>query len=297
MSVTHGFFDSVNGDRIYNSNDFSNYFKGLIGNGIYKDFLGGLQVTADTTTGLGLIVKSGKATIDGRWILNDSDLNLTVAAGGTSARNDYVVVQLNLSERLMAIKVISNEEYFEDDTSVIKNLPLARILIRKNATSINGSDITDMRPVAGFVTGLIDQVDTEELFTQFEAAIAEKEAEFDAYFEAKKTAFDNWFTQLTSDLIVNTIIKEQHKKLIVSSDAATAVTATLEECSISDIVDVHLNGVWLIRDEDFTVSQVGSSIQINVMRGFSKGDVIDIRVLKSEIGDDVLTDAGEVLYI
>ena len=36
MAVTYGFFSSLNSDRLYNADQMSNYFKGLITNGVYE---------------------------------------------------------------------------------------------------------------------------------------------------------------------------------------------------------------------------------------------------------------------
>ena len=46
MSITSGFFNSVNGDRTYNADQMSTYFKGLIGSGVYENVGGALQVLA-----------------------------------------------------------------------------------------------------------------------------------------------------------------------------------------------------------------------------------------------------------
>ena len=34
--IRYGFFNSESGDRVYNADDFSNFFEGVIGDGIFK---------------------------------------------------------------------------------------------------------------------------------------------------------------------------------------------------------------------------------------------------------------------
>lgn len=286
MSITYGFFDSVDGDRIYTSDDFANYFKGLIGNGIYQNFLGGLQVVKSSTAGLGIVVKSGKATIDGHWLLNDSDANFTLESGSTISRYDYVVVRLNKTARTMSIEVVSTNDYYSNrESATIKDLVLASIYIRANVTSITQSDITDFRGSSGFVTGLIKQIDTSTLFAQYQAA-----------YEEFKSAYEDWFNKLTSDLIVNTTINE-YRNTAHLNYSTYSYDIGIESYVEGDIVDIHKNGVWLIRGKDFTIAGDGKNAQITFTKQISPGDTIDIRVLKSEIGNSVLTDSGDTLYI
>ena len=44
--VTYGFFNSVDGDRRYTADQMSNYFKGLISDGVYEGLGSALVVTA-----------------------------------------------------------------------------------------------------------------------------------------------------------------------------------------------------------------------------------------------------------
>ena len=37
--IKTGFFNSINGDRGYNADDMSDYFKGLLTDGVFKNYL------------------------------------------------------------------------------------------------------------------------------------------------------------------------------------------------------------------------------------------------------------------
>ena len=62
MSVTYGFFNSVNGDRVYNADQMSEYFNELVSNGVYESVGGALQVVPNT--GMNVNVKTGRGIID-----------------------------------------------------------------------------------------------------------------------------------------------------------------------------------------------------------------------------------------
>ena len=48
--ITSGFFNSINHDRVYNAEEMSNYFEGLVTSGIYEMIGGAFEVTAAETT-------------------------------------------------------------------------------------------------------------------------------------------------------------------------------------------------------------------------------------------------------
>ena len=46
--IKTGFFNSINSDRGYNADDISDYFKGLITDGVFKNYLEDLSLSEDT---------------------------------------------------------------------------------------------------------------------------------------------------------------------------------------------------------------------------------------------------------
>lgn len=74
--ITSGFFDSLNGDRKYNSDQLSLMLEGLVGDGIYENVGNKFKVSA--AGGMSVSIGSGRAVIKGRWIKSDSAYNLSV---------------------------------------------------------------------------------------------------------------------------------------------------------------------------------------------------------------------------
>ena len=106
MAITSGYFNSVNGDRKYNADQMSEYFEGIINEGVCQHIDGGLAVTAGT--GLSVNVAAGKAFIGKKWIRNDASLTLTISAASASyARIDAVVLRRNNTTRTCQIVVKS----------------------------------------------------------------------------------------------------------------------------------------------------------------------------------------------
>ena len=142
MSVRSGFFNSLNNDRLYNAEDMSNYYEGLVSNGVYYTVGDALAVTAGTDP-LTVNVGSGRAMIDCRWLRNSSDLTLSIdAAGSSSSRIDSVVVKLDLDARDMTIEVVKggNTAPALEDTATVKYLRLADVTAIQGTQSISVLD-------------------------------------------------------------------------------------------------------------------------------------------------------------
>lgn len=173
--ITYGFFNSVNGDRKYNADQISNYFKGLISNGVFQNVGNAFIVTANSD--MSVNIGSGKAYINGKWIDNDNSFNLSIDSADTAYdRIDTIVIRLDYSERKIGIKILKGTASASPSAVTISrdntlyDLKLAEIRVKANATKITTANITDYRMsnVCGFVTGIITQVDTSKLFLQMQ---------------------------------------------------------------------------------------------------------------------------------
>ena len=72
--ANNGFFDSVNGDRVYSASDFGRMFEGLISDGIVRDWGNGMSVSQ--MMGATFILRSGRAYFNGCWLTSDDALTL-----------------------------------------------------------------------------------------------------------------------------------------------------------------------------------------------------------------------------
>ena len=94
MSVTYGFYNSLNGDRKYNAEQISSIFDGLIVDGVFASI--GTAFAVEAAGGLTVNVGIGRAWFNHTWTLNDSILPLTAPESEVLLdRIDAVVLEVN----------------------------------------------------------------------------------------------------------------------------------------------------------------------------------------------------------
>lgn len=292
MAITYGFFNSVEGDRKYNADQMSEYFDGLISNGIYEDVGGALQVKAIAGGGMAVNVETGRGIIDCKWINNSSVLTLDItAAHVTLNRYTAIVMRLDNVNRLMEITTKDGtaastpvKPAMQNDATMTE-LCLAYIYIAASATSISQADIEDTRPtnLCGWITGLIDQVDTSELFIQYQTA-------WNNYYNTMTAAFNAWFESLVDDLNVNTFIQQFTKRVVMQSSAENMIMLDMTGYSYdsSDIIHIYINGLLGVPNVDYVIDTL-SSVPIATIAANAVGTDVYIEVLKSKIGFTQLT--------
>lgn len=180
MAEKSGFFNALESggayDRVYDANDFAEYFALFIGNGVFADPMNQLKVVPKS--GLTVTLKKGNAFIDGYWYKLSEDMDFTLSPNGTSyAITDVIAVTLDKTNRVITAKKkerVSNITPVND--GVVHELIVASISLGVGVSSITEGMITDQRPYedyCGFVTGTVDQIDAGEMFTQLEAQFNE----------------------------------------------------------------------------------------------------------------------------
>lgn len=186
MANEHGlFWNSQNGDRVYDANDFSEWLKKFYTTGVFN---GDLAVTA--SGGMTVSVSSGYVNIEGKVKLFSTPTTLTIAtAGGTYERIDTVVAECNYSDREITVKVVTGAYSTSPTatapvrTAAAYQLVLAQIDVAAGATEITQKNITDKRMdsnVCGLVTGTVSQIDFSTV-----------KAQFDSWFEDVKGTLDS----------------------------------------------------------------------------------------------------------
>lgn len=288
MAVTYGFFNSQNGDRTYDADQMSEYFDGLVSNGVYESVGGALRVVA--STGMEVNVQTGRAIINCKWINNSSVNTLTITGSHpTLNRWTAVVLRLDIVNRLIAITTKDGTNASEPVKPTMQNdgtmveLCLAYIYVAAGATALTQANITDMRGsnLCGWVTGLIEQVDTSTLFDQYNSAYAQ-------YYAQMTAAFDAWFSTLTEELNVNTYVQHFRKhNEYTSSVTTTTLDMTGYSYSADDIIQVYINGLYGQLGVDYTINTSGTYPVISTTATAS-GTEIDVLVLKSKIGFNTL---------
>lgn len=161
-----GFFNSTDGDRVYNAADFAAYFGSLVSNGVFYMTATNLQVTP--ANGLAVSVAAGSAWINGYRYENTDDLNIPLTtANGSNPRIDRIVVRLSQISRNIQIAVVDGTPAATPvapaltRTSDIYELGIADVLVPTAATSIVPNNITDTRMntnLCGLVNSLVSAV-------------------------------------------------------------------------------------------------------------------------------------------
>lgn len=195
-------------DRVYMAEQFAKYFSMFIGNGVFITPATQLKVVPkDGEMSVGISV--GDAYINGYWYQNNSLMYKKLSnANGTQARIDRVVIRWDSSTRTIYADVLEGtpaaipEAPKVTRSADIYELALADIAIGKAVTEIKTENITDLRNnsnLCGYVKGVVDQIDTTDLFSQFTAAFNSWFTDLQNKGNARYETFDELLTQYSSE--------------------------------------------------------------------------------------------------
>lgn len=201
MAEKSGFFNARETeegiyDREYDAEQFAEYFANFVSNGVYVNPANQLKVVFNNSPDkpFVVVVRKGKAYIDGYWYELTEDMEVTISANTKSyAIKDVICCTLDKTER--KVSIILKEDVISDmpvNNNTQHDLVLSTVIVQPNASKLNAEDITDKRPdktYCGFVTGVVDQIDTTELFRQYD--------------DAFKIWFDEMKDQLSTDAAGN----------------------------------------------------------------------------------------------
>lgn len=180
---TYGFFNSVNGDRTYNAEQMSHIFEGLITDGVYEGV--GNKLAVQPNSGMVIQIATGRGWFDKRWVNNDAPYTMTLEASDVTL-NRYVAVCIRVDSTNAVRTAVPYLKYSDfattptkptmTRTATIKEYCLAYVYIPAKATAISAGNIEDTRfntSLCGWVTGLIDQITPDTLYSQFTALFNE----------------------------------------------------------------------------------------------------------------------------
>lgn len=196
-------------DRIYYASDFANYFKPFFRNGIFASQGDGLMVLS-LDENMFISLMDGRSIIEGHGYQNDNKdgvKKMRIANSDIAQdRIDIVVNRLNKIERIITTIVIKGE--LSDapvPPEIVRNddyydLKLAEVYVRSGVDKIQQADITDFRgdkEACGWVTGLIDSINSTAFFKQYQIA-------YDAFVKETYDKAEDLF-----NLIRNLLDKDQ----------------------------------------------------------------------------------------
>jgi hypothetical protein len=203
---------------MYNAEDISSFFDGLISDGVYS-YIGNHFSVAPND--LGVTVDTGRAWFNHTWTLNTTILPLALEGANMYwARIDAVVIEVNSTTAVRAntIKVVTGTPaQTPSRPTLIKSggvyqYPLAYVRVRAGATKVTAADITSMIGTSEcpWVVGVVTSVSADEIINQMRAEWSEwylsnthdYEEQWNKWFTENPRAYealwDTWYQNVTS---------------------------------------------------------------------------------------------------
>lgn len=311
FTVNCGFFNSVNRDRLYNANHMNKPYRRLVSNGVFATPQGqpstDLQVLSESD-GMKIGVSIGEAIFADKWFENTSKIVITVPNNASLLpRRDSVIAQVDNRENGRVGRIVyrtgtpANNPLPPDIGTVtdVVEYRLANIYVASGATAINQDAIVDLRgsEECPWVTHLLYQVDTSELFRQWQSAYEnyyhESAEEFEEWSQDQKETFETWLAQLTEELTVGTTIITYESHYTTPSDGTTVIPINIASFDKSkDVLMVRINHLFASETTDYTISS--NSSQITLTKDLDANQSVDFIVLQSVIVGDTTTVLTEI---
>lgn len=251
MSVTGGFFNSINGDRRYNAEEMSAIFDGVINDGVFANIGSVFSVSEDT--GFRVNVGTGRAWFNSKWIYNDSILALTVEAPEVLLnRIDAVVIEVDNSEtvRACSIKIVKGVPSSDPvppvmaNSDVVHQYPLAHILVEPGVSSITQGKITNKVGTSEcpYITGILEVHNIDNIVAQWGAqwiewfadqqSMGETEIQmmldqWRSWLDTTKAEGDAEYSQWIGDMKVDFGTWFESLQALLDEDVATALSAKI----------------------------------------------------------------------
>ena len=192
MAVTSGFFNSVNHDRLYDAEQISSMFDGIILDGIYQGLGDAFIVKPYSELNCTVTVGTGRAWFDHTWTLNSTELALTLDDPNVLYdRIDAIVIDVDRRQdvRANSIKVVKGtvSETGATKPNLIEEelhnqYPLAYVTVKAgSAAPIQAQYIENVigQTKTPLVAGVLEHMD----ITMF---VQQMEDEFNVWFEGLK---------------------------------------------------------------------------------------------------------------
>lgn len=211
MSVTFGFYNSVNHDRRYNALQMSSIFDGIIRDGIFMSI--GTAMVVKAASGMTVNVGEGRAWFDHTWTLNDSELPVKLEASELILnRIDTIVLDVDHRDSVRANSIIAIKGTPASNPvapTLIRSIdhnqyPLCNIYVKAGVTEITQSNITNLVGTGScpFITGILETIDIEDLVSQWEAQWNEfynaQTLDMQLTADEWKKQWNDWYTVQTA---------------------------------------------------------------------------------------------------
>lgn len=258
MALESGFFNSVNGDRLYNAEQMSRYFENILSSGIFKRIENCLKVSANNS--MELTVAPGGGLIDCHWFRALSAETVTITtAHAVLPRFDIVVARLDMSDSVRAISldVVSGtpaESPAAPDpvrTTSIYDLVLALVYVPAAATAITEENLTDVRS-------------------------------------------NDWYCGYVHSLVDTPVQKALNSRYVASANDTTVAPINIAAYNPNaDLLNVYVNGFRLMPGVEYTINTVTASITL--AEPIDAGTIVDFEAIVPMMPEEGVPDLAEVV--
>lgn len=266
MPVSSGFYNSVNGDRVYDADQFGSLFDGIIAEGVFPN-VGDKFFVRPAGNSMNVLVGSGKAWYNKRWIENTGDETLTVTAANASLdRIDTIALVVDNSKAVRGahFEVVRGTPSASPSSPFMPNegekryIGIADVRVIKNSRAISAENITNYvgTGLTPYVSGPVSTIDLTALQSQLQN-------KFETWFASVRDALANAGGNTSTD-VAN----------LKASDASqnTKIAALEGQTSQFDARITNINGKFEDPATMFTMANRGNAGMHNSMyRGASLG--------------------------
>lgn len=284
MAFSYGFYNSLNGDRKYDSEDLSRMFDGII----YDGVIGAVGDTFAVKAGTGntVNVSSGRAWFNHTWTYNDAPMPISCGSAAVLLdRYDAIVLEVNAASdvRKNSIKVVTGTEASipvkptMENTEFVHQYPLAYILRKAGSSSISQSQIenavgTEACPIC---TGVLKSLNVEQMVAQWEA-------QFDEWFQSAKDT-------LSGDVAGNLLNKIENAE----DKIPYMYTATLSVNNWITSSGTYYSNGYIYKQTATMVPDISSAPVVTASSTFTSG----IQFIKTRVPstDDTLAEVQDII--
>lgn len=310
-SVSCGFYNSLNRDRKYASEQMSAIFDGIIKDGIFASI--GTCFAVKASSGNIVNVGVGKCWFNHTWTLNDGVLPIDCGESEVLLnRIDAIVVEVDATETVRDnfIKVVKGTPASKPvrptmiHSNTVNQYALCYIYRTTGSTEITQADITSVigTDETPFITGILQTVSLDQLLGQWESEldqfVAKEKDDLEVSISDMETEYDTWFKQMKTLMAeaiaeVDTWTENQktamlswfdHMKDQLSEDAAANLQIQVDRNEIKNILMCGLPDGRMQISPDGTVITSTDSTGRTLLKTFTNNYLTYTAVLQDENG-------------
>lgn len=261
MSVTSGFFNSVNGDRRYSAEQMSAMLDGIISDGVFASV--GTAFSVSATSGNVITVGVGRAWFNHTWVYNDSPLPLTAEASDVVLnRYDAVIIEVDHSDsvRKGSIKIVTGVAAKSPvyptliNTTSVHQYPIAYIYRPANSSAITQDNITYNvgTDECKYVTGPLEVHSIDTIVAQWRAEFYKWFDELDAVLSGDVAAnLTERVLSVENQISSSQIHRSNFRGKNLGSEVTTEQLAAIRR---GDFKDLFLGDYWVINGTTWRIA-------------------------------------------